>query len=69
MGCEGSHLNGDRQDNRLENLVWETPKELSAKEGGIERCCSVCATHTLRQMVRVFGIFLSLESVGFLIGK
>jgi hypothetical protein len=26
-GCEASHINGDRADNRLANLVWETHAE------------------------------------------
>lgn len=34
IGMEASHLNGDRRDNRVENLVWELRKEnLHRKKG------------------------------------
>jgi hypothetical protein len=33
-GKEGSHINGDCRDNRLENLIWETPKENHARMVG-----------------------------------
>ena len=31
-GHQASHLNGQRDDNRLENLAWETPKENTARQ-------------------------------------
>ena len=29
-GCEGTHRNGKRDDNRLDNLTWKTPAENQA---------------------------------------
>lgn len=31
-GCEASHLNGDRADNRLENLCWESHKDNNERQ-------------------------------------
>jgi hypothetical protein len=33
-GMEASHLNGDRNDNRLENLIWESRTENMRRKNG-----------------------------------
>lgn len=32
-GCEASHINGDKQDNRPENLCWETKSDNNSRKG------------------------------------
>ena len=70
-GCEGSHLDANKLNNNIENLIWESPKENSARRNmavGERHGLSKLTTEQVLEVHKLVGLGMSRAKVARKLG-